>query len=171
MQPLVETKQYIVKDNGTFPGSGLPVLLYKKVISIFPLRFITAFIVKSRFRRNGWSNSWVAGIFTYHHSNTHEVMGIIHGSTSVQLGGEPGIVIAIEKGEVLIIPAGVAHKNLGNENAVTCVGAYPGGADYDMNYGNLGERPQTDKNIAEVGVPVSDPVFGASQGLPKIWQK
>ena len=80
-----------------------------------------------------------------------------------------GPKIFIEKGDVLVIPAGVAHKNLGAENSVGVIGAYPKGRHYDMNYGNPEERPGTDKNISKVPVPESDPVWGKENGLTRLW--
>jgi uncharacterized protein YjlB len=38
-----------------------------------------------------------------------------------------------------------------------------------MNYGKPGERPQTDKNITQVAIPLTDPVYGKMQGLVQIW--
>jgi uncharacterized protein YjlB len=50
------------------------------------------------------------------------------------------------------------------------VGAYPKGQEnYDMNYGKEGERPQTDKNIANVPRPDTDPVYGSEGPLLKKW--
>ena len=123
------------------------------------------------FSKNNWANSWKSGIFEYHHyhSITHEVLGVYEGETTVLLGGEQGAEIKLEKGDVLVIPAGVAHKNLGKENQLKCVGAYPNGKNYDINYGNAGERPRTDHNIAAVPVPDTDPVYGAGKGLTEAW--
>jgi len=124
------------------------------------------------FERNGWTNSWDAGIFTYHHyhSVTHEVLGIYTGKARVQLGGDSGPVLELEKGDVLVIPAGVAHKNLDDENAVGVVGAYPDGRDYDMNYGKPDERPQADEHIANVPLPETDPVDGPGGELTRRWK-
>jgi uncharacterized protein YjlB len=69
---------------------------------------------------------------------------------------------------VIIIPAGVAHKNMGKEKAAICVGGYPDGKDYDMNYGRAEERPRTDIVIGGLPIPRTDPVFG-KKGLPEIW--
>ena len=88
------------------------------------------------------------------------MLGIYSGKARVQLGNDAGPVILLEKGDVLIIPAGVVHKNLDEENDVGVVGAYPDGKDYDMNYGKPGERPGTDKNIAAVPLPKTDPLTG-----------
>jgi uncharacterized protein YjlB len=159
-----------VGDDGTFPGNRLPALFYKAVLDIpvfFPARH-----VKNIFEDNGWTNSWDAGIFTYHHyhSVTHEVLGIYSGKATIQLGGDDGPKLLLEKGDVLVIPAGVAHKNLDEENAVGVIGAYPDGRDYDMNYGKPGERPQTDENISQLPLPETDPLSGIDGELTRRWK-
>ena len=166
-----KTQMINLKDDGTFPNSELPVLFYKGALDVpflFPANY-----VKKLFEDNGWSNAWDDGIFEYHHyhSITHEVVGIYEGETVLQLGGEKGKKLKVEKGDVLIIPAGVAHKNLKEDDDIQCIGAYPGGMDYDMNYGAEGERPCADKNIKKVPLPESDPIFGKTGGLMEIWAK
>lgn len=163
-------EQIKLQDDGVFPNSRLPALLYKGALDI-PVLFPGTH-VRNIFERNGWFNSWAAGIFEYHHyhSITHEVLGIYKGHTKLQLGGPEGPKIFIEKGDVLVIPAGVAHKNLGGENDVGVIGAYPDGRDYDMNYGKPGERPLTDENIKGVPVPENDPVLGLEKGLINLWK-
>lgn len=160
----------MLKDEGIFPNSKLPVLLYKDVLDL-PQLFPAAYI-ENLFKSNHWHNSWKSGIFTYHHfhSNTHEVIGCYKGKATLQLGGDHGTTISFEKGDVLIIPAGVAHKNLSEEDDVQCVGAYPEGRSYDMNYGKQGERPMVDNNIAEVPLPERDPVLGLKGGIERHWK-
>jgi uncharacterized protein YjlB len=162
-------EHYFLADDGVYPNSSLPVLFYKGVLDL-PKLFAAAY-VKRLFKKHNWSNSWVYGIFEYHHyhSITHEVLGAIDGETKMKLGGNKGITLTLGKGDVLIIPAGVAHKNLGRESQVKCVGAYPQGMDYDINYGNVGERPAADKNIRMVPMPGQDPVFGKKGGLSLYW--
>ncbi len=156
-------------DTGIFPGNSLPVLFYKQALSL-PL-FFKGRRIEALFSRNGWTNAWRSGVFTYHHyhSTTHEVLGFYLGSTTLLLGGEKGHRIKVEKGDMLIIPAGVAHKNLGKEDQIRCVGAYPDGRDYDINTGQLGERPFTDQTISCLPIPGSDPLSGANQGVAQIW--
>lgn len=165
----VQPEQYILKDNGIFPNSNLTVLHYKKVLNL-PFLF-PGLAIRRLFRKNGWTNNWRNGIYTCHHyhSVTHEAMAVCKGRTTLQLGGENGPTLQFEKGDVIIIPAGVAHKNLGKEKDVICIGGYPEGKDYDMNYGKPGERPHTDNNIADLPVPAKDPVYGAGAGLTEIW--
>jgi uncharacterized protein YjlB len=162
-------EQFFLGDDGTFPNSKYPALLYKSVLKL-PFLFAPLFI-RRLFRKNGWSNAWNYGVYEYHHyhSITHEVLGIHKGEATLQLGGSKGARVKVRRGDVLIIPAGVAHKNLDKENSIKCIGAYPGGSDYDINYGKVGERPMTDRNIEKVHMPKSDPVFGKKAGIIKFW--
>jgi uncharacterized protein YjlB len=165
-----QVEQLLLRDDSNFPNSHLPVLVYRGVLQ-FPRLFTAAFI-RRLFRRNGWSNSWNYGIYEYHHyhSITHEVLGIHKGETTLLLGGPNGGEVKIRRGDVVIIPAGVAHRNMGKQDDIQCVGAYPGGGDYDINYGKVGERPRTDRNIENVPIPEMDPVFGMKAGLIKFWK-
>jgi uncharacterized protein YjlB len=97
------------------------------------------------------------------------VLGIFAGEVNLQTGGPGGKVTKLKKGDVVIIPAGVSHKNNGSTDDFKCVGAYPEGQDYDMNYGKEGERPGTDAKISNVAYPVMDPVFGKDGPLIKEW--
>lgn len=162
---------YVFEDDGIFPNSPLPVLLYKSVLdlpSIFPGAYI-----EQLFSSNGWTKSWKAGIYTFphYHSNTHEVLGVYKGESTLQLGGDKGSVIKLEKGDVLIIPAGVCLRNMGPEEAVSCVGAYPEGLQYNMNYGKPGERPVADETIRAVPAPERDPVLGLKGGTSRYWKR
>jgi len=163
-------QQLFVKDDGIFPNNSLPILFYPGVLKLS--KFFPAAAVKKLFQDNGWKNNWKQGIYTYHHyhSVTHEVLGVCKGETLLLLGGELGITVLIQQGDVVVIPAGIAHMNLGKENDATCVGGYPDGRDYDMNYGKPDERPKADNNIASLSLPVTDPVFGEKGGLLEIWR-
>ena len=166
----MKAQQFFVKDDGAFPNNSLPIVLYPKVLKL--PRLFTGLAIRRLFQKNDWGNNWQQGIYTYHHyhSITHEVLGICRRETLLLLGGEQGTTVFIEEGDVLVIPAGVAHMNLGKEKDVICVGGYPNGRDYDMNYGKQGERPGADENIGSVSLPQTDPVFGKKGGLLKIWE-
>jgi uncharacterized protein YjlB len=157
-----------LKDDGTFPNSSLPLLLYRTSVSL-PKNDPAAF--EDLFEAHNWRGSWRNGIYPYHHyhSTSHEVLGVYRGTAKVQLGGDRGVNFDIRAGDVLIIPAGVAHKNLGSSGDFGVVGAYPDGRDWDMNYGRAGERPRADENIARVPLPRLDPVYGAHGPLLERW--
>jgi len=161
---------YFLTDNGIFPNSVLPVLLYKAAF-ILPNDHAPG-IIEEVFDENSWYSSWRNGIYDYnhYHSITHEVMGVYAGNCHVLLGGDSGIQLLLEKGDVLIIPAGVSHRNIGATADFKCIGAYPDGADFDINLGKSGERPRTDKNIKKLTVPLKDPLYGESGHLHKYWR-
>src|SRR5436190_22857705 len=158
-------------DVGRIPNSKLPLVIYPKAVKL-PARD-PASTFEEIFAANGWGSTWRDGIYTYHHyhSTAHEVLGVFSGTATVQLGGEGGIKQKINAGDVLVIPAGVAHKNLGASSDFGVVGAYPPGQDWDMNYGRPQERPVADENIARVALPKLDPVYGAGGPLLEQWAK
>ena len=173
MEETVESivvSHFFLKDDGRFPNSALPVIFYSGILHVSG--FFPAHHIIKLFASNNWSNAWKSGVYTYnhYHSNTHEVLGFYKGTTTMQLGGDKGVRIVVNKGDVLIIPAGVAHRNLQGENDVSCVGAYPNGLQYDLKYGTAGERPHSDENIALVKLPVCDPVFGQLGELHSLWR-
>ena len=165
---FMEPQLLYFQDDGNIPNSKLPVLIYK---GCFTTKGESgAKWLEERFAENNWKNSWRNGVFDYHHyhSNTHEVLGVYIGKALLQLGGEKGEKLEVSAGDVIVIPAGVAHKNLGSEDFAV-VGAYPEGRSHDMNTGEDSERPQTDKNITAVPIPEYDPVKGKEGGLNKFW--
>jgi uncharacterized protein YjlB len=160
----------VLSDDGTFPNNEqLPLLVYTPALILPAGDAAEAF--ETVFAANEWGSSWRNGVYGYHHyhSTAHEVLGIYAGTAKVQLGGPSGVVLTVTPGDVVIIPAGVAHKNLGASTNFRCVGAYPLGQQWDMNYGRPGERPRADENIAAVAVPGTDPVYGAGGPLADHW--
>src|SRR5262249_14207633 len=119
-----------------------------------------------------WGSAWVDGIDAQHHyhSTAHEVLGITAGSVRVRLGGERGKLLELCAGDVVVIPAGVAHKNEGGNPDLTVVGAYPGGKAPDMCRPAAGERERARHNIAAVALPARDPVHGQSGPLLMRWR-
>jgi uncharacterized protein YjlB len=160
--PLV----HLLPDDGVFPNSRLPVLIYRAALLG---RGAPAF--EELFESNRWSAAWRNGLYGVHHyhSTAHEALGIDGGRVTARLGGERGVTLTLEAGDVIVIPAGVAHKNDGASPDFRVVGAYPVGQSPDMNYGKPGERPGTDRNIARVALPAADPVRGGAGPLAKLW--
>lgn len=161
---------HLIKENGFFPNNAkLPLLHYKKA---FDLAHLNSGSIKKLFLENEWKNTWVDSIFQFHHyhSNTHEVLGISRGSCSVELGGERGLILGLEKGDALIIPAGVSHKNVGSSKDFECVGAYPFAISYDMNYGTQEESSVAIAKIKSVPLPKTDPVYGVDGPLFSYWK-
>lgn len=152
--------------DGRFPNSPWPLLVYRAALPADPAAMEQAFAA------NDWSNSWRNGIFDYHHfhSTAHEVLGIARGEVQVAFGGPSGQVVAVRAGDVVVIPAGVAHRNMGQSRDLLVIGAYPGGSDYDTKRGDPAEYEDARRAIAEVAVPGADPVTGRQGGLLGLWR-
>jgi uncharacterized protein YjlB len=167
---------YNLKDDGRMPNNtALPAMVYHGALRPAedggdddPAR-----IFEETFAANGWRGSWRDGIFPYHHyhSTSHEVLGIARGEARVRLGGEGGVTTEVKAGDVIVIPAGVGHRNLGASPDFLVVGAYPEGQeDYDLCRGrDHDERARALEAIAKVPLPAADPVYGAEGPLIEHW--
>ena len=161
---------YALADDGAIPNNEkLPLLVYQRALQL--PEDDEAAICEAVFASNQWGNSWRNGIYPFHHyhSTAHEVLGICQGSARAQFGGEKGVVLKVARGDVVVIPAGVGHKNLGASPDLLVVGAYPPGQDWDLCRGEAGERPQVLHNITRVPLPPADPVYGADGPLANHW--
>ncbi len=147
-----------------FPNSALPALVYRQALPAEPGAMEAAFAVQ------GWAGAWRNGIYVFHHfhSIAHEVLGIAAGQVRVRLGGPSGEDVALRAGDVVVIPAGVAHCNLGQSEDLLVVGAYPGGGDVDVLRGDRAELAMARRNIAAARQPAGDPVPGHS-ALARLW--
>jgi len=163
-----EVESLVLVDDGTFPNSRLPVLIYRRSFPVVPE---LARIIELSFAKNGWTNGWRNGIYDYahYHSTVHEVLGCYEGRAQVQLGGPGGHDIELSPGDTLVIPAGVAHRKVESSLDFHVVGAYDAGLIYDMNRGNPRERPGADQRIGKVPLPQKDPVWGALGPLLESW--
>ena len=117
------------------------------------------------FTRNRWPAAWRNGVFPFHHyhSNSHEVLGVYEGEVTVQFGGDAGVTVTARPGDVIVLPAGTAHKKLSARGALGIVGAYPDGS-----------RPDTCRGVPKekfaAEPPACDPVYGAGGPLFTYWR-
>jgi uncharacterized protein YjlB len=169
-QEVVQPEQFRFNDDGVFPNSVLPLLVYRKALTRDGQD--PASLLEERFAYNDWSNSWRNGVysFAHYHSTTHEALGVYSGSARLRLGGEHGQTIEVRAGDVILIPAGVAHQNIGASPDFSVVGAYPDGRNWDLLRGLPGERPKSDRTIAALPIPDYDPIYGADGPLRQIWK-
>lgn len=156
--------------SGNIPNNPeCPLLIYRQAVDL--PEHDPAATFEALFAENDWCESWRNGIYGFHHyhSTAHEVLGIYAGHATIQLGGDDGLIVEVNAGDAVVIPAGVGHKNLGSSPDFGVVGAYPAGRQWDMNYGKSGERPRADENIARVPRPDHDPLYGKNGPLIKHW--
>jgi uncharacterized protein YjlB len=156
-------------NNLHFPNSTLPIVIYRNALDIATGDSESVIEV---FKSNNWGDTWTNSVYPIHHyhSTAHEVLGVSAGCAKIQFGGADGIIENLEKGDVVIIPAGVAHKKLGASHNFTVVGAYPAGQHMDLNYGEEHERPYADQIIARLPLPETDPVYGNDGELMNLWR-
>ena len=163
------TETYVFHSNGIVPNSSLPLIVRRGAVS--PSEHDAVRTFKATFAKNGWTNAWINGIHDYHHyhPNAHEVLGIVSGSAQVRFGGEDGDLVAVSAGDVVIIPAGVAHACIDSSDEFWVGGAYPGGVDYDTVRDDPGALASSQQRIAQVPLPEADPVDGTDGPLVKLW--
>ncbi|QCR36502.1 cupin [Nissabacter sp. SGAir0207] len=153
------------------PNSPYPVILYHHVLP--PETADPAAYLEHLFTANGWPPQWRYPVYpyTHFHSNTHEVLGCYAGSAKLQLGGEGGPVHEVTAGDVLLLPAGVGHKQMEADKAFMLVGAYPTGFSPDLCRDEPPLLAKRRKSVLAVPLPTSDPVTGHSEGCLKYWVK
>ena len=167
----LETLSIVCPDDGTFPNSVLPVVVFRQAfVSDFG---VDPAAIERIFSSNRWTHSWRNGLYTYphYHSISHEVLGLYAGRVKVQFGGPKGTLVEACAGDVVVIPAGVAHQNLDQSRDFQVIGAYPDGRIPDMKLGRPGERPASDENIRHLPLPSLDPLSGAHGPLMELWGK
>lgn len=164
-------QSFVFEDDGTYPNNAsLPLIVLQQAFTAAP--DINPETIETVFGENGWESAWRNGLFSFHHyhSSAHEALGIYSGWVKAQLGGPGGETVTARAGDVVIIPAGVSHKNIDQSPDFSVVGAYPRGQAWDMKYGKPGERPGADDTIRNVPLPKADPVFGNTGPLMQLWK-
>jgi uncharacterized protein YjlB len=169
---MTEIVQQVLADDGDIPNNErLPLILYKGAVDVSGPDPDGAF--EEVFHANGWGNGWRgAAIFSFHHyhARAHEVVGIAQGRARLQFGGPEGPVIDVEAGDAALIPAGVGHCRLDDEPGLSVVGAYPPGQAPDMNREGETDRAGIRARIAEVALPLSDPLMGKDGPAITLWR-
>lgn len=158
---------HVFEDDGGIPNSKLPVVIYHDVSKAH-----APDSCQELFASNGWLGAWRDGIFSFHHfhSTAHEVLGIVSGSASVMLGGPSGREFEVGVGDVLVLPAGTGHCNLGSSGDLRVVGAYPDGMRWDIRLGDPAEHDEVVANTRAVPLPKADPVSGRDGALVELWR-
>lgn len=112
-----------------------PLLIYKSAFATPP----TAHTIESHLKATGVVlPQWRFTMYStsHFHSTSHEVLGIAAGRAKLLFGheeNEGSVVVEAERGDVIVVPAGVAHRLWEDlEGGFLMVGCYPRGLDWDM---------------------------------------
>ncbi len=166
------TDIFLLDDDGIFLNNELlPVVKYRHAFQIANVDEAVVHI-EALLQQNGWHHPWRDGIFDYHHfhSTAHEVLVACAGSARVELGGPNGVLEDFASGDVLILPAGTAHRCQQATGDFECIGAYPLNQMFDICYGRTEERARNRAEIMNVPLPTADPVYGPNGPLMMHWQ-
>lgn len=95
------------------------------------------------------------------------MLGVVCGHGRLMLGGPDGDVVEVGAGDVLLLPAGTGHCNLGSSDDFLVVGAYPPGQHADI----CRNAPSTAQlaNIDSLPFPDQDPVQGEHGAVSQYW--
>ena len=156
-------------DDGQFPNSRLPVIIYRQAIAGAAA---TPEAFEALFDGNGWTSQWRSGVYDYHHyhSTAHECLGIAGGKATLRLGGPSGRSFDVRAGDVIVLPAGTAHRREAADTDFLVVGAYPPGQKWDLLRGEIGDRPDAESRISRVPLPATDPVGGQNGPIVQKWR-
>jgi uncharacterized protein YjlB len=100
----------------------------------------------------------------------HEVLSCVAGSATIGFGGDGGIRVAVQVGDVCVIPAGVGHRRLEASHDFLMAGGYPPGQEGDIVRPGDIAPVEAARLIAAVPLPVTDPISGGQDGVVALWQ-
>ena len=155
-------ERIFLEGDGTFPNNAAwPVLLYRQVFDEARDGDGAELLMA-----NGWSRPWAWGVFSYHHyhSTAWEALLCVSGAADVQFGGPRGPVLTPAKGDLVLIPPGVAHKQGRSEGGFLLLGSYPtheGCSTPDADTVRGAPTPQQAASIRACPPPLLCPRWGA----------
>ena len=161
----LKVETYRFADDGVVPNNPvLPLVVYRGALAEGGDR---AAACERLFAQHSWPDAWRNGIYGHHHyhSTAHEVLGIAAGNARVRLGGENGQTVELRAGDVVVIPAGVAHKRESASADLLVIGAYPRGQSPDLCRAEAAAHDRAVPRIAAVPLPAADPVTGRADPL------
>ena len=167
---MIEPAIFRFADDGAVPNNRLPFLVYRGAIDA---RHNLATAIERTFERNGWGHGmWRNGIypFVHYHSQVHEVLGIAAGTARVRFGGSNGEELDVEAGDIAVLPAGTGHQRISATPDLLVIGAYPPEGHYDLCRGTAAEHARASATIPRVPLPETDPLYGATGPLTRLWR-
>jgi len=154
-----EVHKLYMDNDGTYPNNPThPLLLYRSAFHGTQQEGYTKIVSSGE-----WTSPWVWGIFTYHHYHTTawELLICVKGQADIQIGGSNGPIVNISKGDVMLVPPGLAHKQIRDSGGFTLLGSYPiEGCSGPVDTVRGAPTEDQKANIEACVTPKRDPVLG-----------
>ncbi|KAL4767068.1 hypothetical protein BDW60DRAFT_227067 [Aspergillus nidulans var. acristatus] len=173
---MLPVDTYFLPPTPYAPNSQLPVLHYRNVLPSHPSEeTVTQFLTANQWEKRG---TWGHITIRHFHPNSHECYGIFRGSSKLLLGAGAGdraggFELSVQAGDVIVLPAGIAHSCVESSEDYQYIGVYPQRCPRWRN--EMGNRPIDLRSLREeterVAIPEADPVYGAGGPLLALWKK
>lgn len=161
----LQVSRHFIPASPPFPNTALntslPLLIYHRC---FPPSS-TPGTIEAHLRAVGVVEpAWRYPMYREHHyhSTAHEVLVVSRGSATLCFGGADNgrkVLHEAEKGDVFVVPAGVAHAMLEDKGEYELVGSYAvGAAQWDHQTGKLGKAGE--ERVRGLGWFKRDPIYG-----------
>lgn len=163
---------HVLQPDDGVPNSPLPLAFWKGRL---PAEARDGEKACALFRANGWGGTWVYTVYPFWHFHTygHEALACVSGAARIGFGGDRGIEVEVEPGDICIIPAGVGHKRLQASGDFLMAGGYPRGRGQEGNIVRPGELDdqRIAREITGLALPETDPISGGAGGIVTIWRE
>jgi uncharacterized protein YjlB len=161
-------QQHLFEPDGGIPNSRLPLVFWRERL---PASARSGTAATALYRKNGWQGTWVYTVFPYWHFHTrgHEALACVSGRARIGFGGDHGIKVDVEVGDVCVIPAGVGHRRFDSSGDFQMAGGYPPGQEGNIvRPGDLDDA-RIAREIAVLALPETDPISGRADGVVAAW--
>ena len=167
MLPATFDTLMVPANNGIPNNPHLPALILKAAIDA-----PSSVTVRALCKANRRGGTWEWTVFDYHHfhPSSHEALICVSGRAVLQLGGDDGQAVEVEKGDALILPAGFGHKLLSSSEGFAVIGAYPPGQENpEILPAGMLDMETALSSIVETPLPETDPLTGNTGVLLDTW--
>ncbi|WP_315923811.1 hypothetical protein [Mesorhizobium sp. SP-1A] len=167
---MAEPERHRFPPRNGIPNSALPLLLWKGRL---PEDTREGRAVCALYESNSWGGTWVYTVYPFWHFHTqgHEVLSCVSGTATIGFGGDGGISVGVQKGDVCVIPAGVGHRRFAASDDFLMAGGYPPGQRGDIVRPGGIEPAEAARLISSLPLPATDPISGLADGVVSIWNE
>jgi uncharacterized protein YjlB len=98
------------------------------------------------------------------------VLACVSGRVRIGFGGDHGVKVDVEAGDVCVIPAGVGHRRFDASGDFQMAGGYPPGQEGNIVRPGELDEARIAREIEAVALPGTDPVSGLADGAVEAWR-